>query len=56
MTELLDVVQGRVLDMLTDLKYDEEWQDEMVEIAGEGDRKSVAALIAHYMKVLENEF
>lgn len=56
MDELVEVVRDRILDILTDLKYDVEWQDEMVDIAGEGDRKAVQATVAHYIKTIENEF
>jgi hypothetical protein len=56
MNDLVETVRDRVLDILTDLKYDDEWQDEMTDVAGEGERKDVKAIVAHYIQMIENEF
>jgi hypothetical protein len=56
MNDLVETVRDRVLDILTDLKYDDEWQDEMTDVAGEGERKDVKSIVAHYIQMIENEF
>jgi len=55
MDEIVETVKDRVLDILTDLKYDEVWQDEIVEIAGEGTEKDVKSTVAHIIRMIENE-
>jgi hypothetical protein len=52
---LVETVLDRVAEILYDLKDDDRWADELIEIAGEGNRKEVKATVSHIIGTIENE-